>query len=190
RAPAGPEPELAQGGRAGVVLDVDRKPNSLRERRDEVEVAKAGHVRREDDLPFISIDQPGDADGDRSRRLWRDGDDLAEEVRDLGEDRLGCGGSGGGPVAPERQFAGLVDQRGAQVSASKVSRNDRAHHTPMLALGSAARETQTGCGWWEDYFGARPSFASAFAMISRVRSIMSGLTLTLVMPHSTSFSVT
>lgn len=39
-------------------------------------------------------------------------------------------------------------------------------------------------------FGARPSFTSAFAMISRVRSIMSGLTLTLVMPHSTSFSVT
>ena len=38
-------------------------------------------------------------------------------------------------------------------------------------------------------WGALPSLSSALAMISRVRSIMSGLTDTEVMPHSTSFSV-
>ena len=76
----------------------------------------------------------------------------------------------------------------------RIDREREAGAIAVKALGAVdvrhAERDQADLRLQSGYFGARPNFASALAMISRVWSIMSGLTLTLVMPHSTSFSVT
>ena len=88
RAPRGAEAELAQGSRAGVVLNVGGDAQPFRDRRCQHQVAKTGDVRRKDDAPAGRVDQTCRRDAGGGRPLAGKRRHTGEQLYYFGDDAL------------------------------------------------------------------------------------------------------
>jgi hypothetical protein len=122
------EAEFPQRGRAGVVLDVHGDAQLLLDRRRQHEVAKAGHVRRQEHHAVVRVDEPRHAERGRDRPSRGPGGDVAEELQDLLQDDVRAHGGGRAAVETVDEVAFFVHQGGAQVRAAEIGCDNQARH--------------------------------------------------------------